>query len=214
MDIFNLFPGGWHSNCYILISGGKERQQGSNGPFPAAVIDPSASADSIIHFLESKNASLEKIILTHGHFDHIMSLDNLRERTDAAVYIHREDNEMLADGEKNAYAFFFGQDRAWREADHLLVDGEIVRVGDEQLTVISTPGHSKGSICLLGEDFIFTGDTLFDGNIGRYDLHGGNMMQLYASLGRLTELDPGLTIYPGHGSSTALGRALSGLVQF
>ncbi len=212
MDIFNLFPGGWYANCYALISGGRERQQGSNDPLPAAVIDPSAPADSILEFLESKNARLEKIILTHGHFDHIMALDELRERTGAEVYIHREDSEMLSDGEKNAYAFFFGQHKTWREAEHLLVDGELLQVGDERLAVISTPGHSKGSICLLGDNCMFTGDTLFDGSIGRCDLHGGNNMQMYASLGKLSEFDPRLIIYPGHGSSTTLGHALSGLI--
>ncbi len=208
MDIYNLCDGGWGSNCYILIS----HTQTEKGR-PAAVIDPSAPADKILSFLKCHGAMLEKIILTHGHFDHILSLDELRDRTSAPAYIHKDDNEMLPDGAKNAYTYFFRQEKAWCEADMLLSHGDKLEIGDEALTVLSTPGHSKGSICLLGDGILFTGDTLFDGNIGRCDLYGGSNMQMYYSLGKLQEYDQALTIYPGHGGSTTLGNALSGLMQ-
>lgn len=208
LEIFNLFPGSWGSNCYILISEDHKRQR------HAAVVDPSASAKGIVEFLEDHGAKLEYIILTHGHFDHITSLDTLREATHAPALIHKDDAEMLADGEKNAFEFFFGQERKWKAAEVLLSHGDKIDLGDETIEVISTPGHSKGSICLLGKDFMITGDTLFADGYGRYDLHGGDPDQLASSLKLLREYDPNLTIYAGHGSESKLGRALDNVLYY
>lgn len=203
MEIFNLFPGSWCSNCYILISGAH-----------AAVVDPSASAKGIIEFLNTKGARLEYIILTHGHFDHIISLDTLREATHAPALIHKDDAEMLADGEKNAFKFFFGQERQWDPAEKLLSHGDKLTLGDETIEIISTPGHSKGSICLLTNNFMITGDTLFADGYGRYDLHGGDVRQLKASLEKLRNYDQDLTIYAGHGAESKLGRALDNVLFY
>ena len=206
MELYNLFPGSWNSNCYVLISG----EQGEKRT--AAVVDPSADKDTILRFIQGKNAVLESIILTHGHFDHVESVDTLRDATDAVVCIHKDDNEMLSDGRKNAYAFFFGEDRRWRPAERLLEDGDQLSVGKETLKVISTPGHSKGSICLLCGNILITGDTIFANGYGRYDLHGGNPSTLRDSLLGLRKLDGNLTIYPGHGESARLADALDRLL--
>ena len=203
LDIYNLTPEGFGSNCYILTVGKR-----------AIIIDPSARAERITSFLTEKGVQPEYIVLTHGHFDHISSLDTLRNATLAPAYIHKDDNEMLTDGEKNAYAFFFGYDKKWRPAERLLEDGDELTVGDEKLSIISTPGHSKGSICLLGEGFLITGDTLFANGYGRYDLHGGNAGQLAESLSKLREYDHDLMIYPGHGDPAKLGDALNNLMYF
>lgn len=205
MEIHNIFSGSWCSNCYVLISDSQDRL--------AAVIDPSTPAYKITEFLQQKKAKLKYIILTHGHFDHVMALDKLRDETGVPAYIHEEDAEMLSDGEKNAYKFFFGQDIAYRPAEETLADGDKLMLGSGELEIISTPGHSKGSICILNrkDGFMITGDTLFSDNIGRYDLHGGDMMKLYSSLSRLSEYDKKLTIYPGHGDSNLLGRALENI---
>ena len=200
MNIYTLIPKTFGSNCYILISEDH-----------ATVIDPSVDAREIIRFLENRCAVLDKIILTHGHFDHIESIDTLRGEASAPVYIHKDDNEMLADGEKNAYAFFFGNDRSWKKADVLLEDGDEISIGNEKLKVISTPGHSKGSVCLLGDGFMITGDTLFANGYGRYDLHGGDADTLASSLSHLRQFDKNLTIYPGHGGTAKLGHALDNI---
>lgn len=200
MNIYTLLPDSFGANCYVLISDGH-----------AAVIDPSVSAEKIIEFVSAAGASLDKVILTHGHFDHIESIDTLRETTSAPVYIHKDDNEMLTDGEKNAYSFFFRDDRHWQSADALLEDGDEIELGGEKLRVISTPGHSKGSICLLGDGFMITGDTLFANGYGRYDLYGGNSVELAESLSSLRSFDPNLTIYPGHGGTAKLGHALDNI---
>lgn len=208
MEIYNLYPGSWNANCYALISEGQQQIRS------AAIVDPSADAREIVAFLKDKNAKLEAIILTHGHFDHIMTLDRLRELTGAPAYVHKDDDEMLPDGHKNAYSFFFGVDQKWRPADRLLEDGDTLTIGSETLRVISTPGHSKGSICLLGSGFMITGDTIFAHGYGRYDLHGGNVNQLSESLSSLRQFDPKLMIYPGHGDSAKLGDALDNILYY
>ena len=208
MKIINIHAGSWLSNCYVLIS------VDSHGKSHAAVIDPSAPADDVISTLAEHGATLEMIIMTHGHFDHIMSLDSLREKTNATVCIHKDDAEMLCDGKKNAYSFFFGTSFEQGEADRLLADGEILTLGDETLKVMHLPGHSKGSVALLGDDFIITGDTIFSEGFGRYDLYGGDPMTLKKSLNSLKSLDGSLTLYAGHGESSKLGKALRAISYF
>ncbi len=205
LEIFNLYPGSYNSNCYVLID------TDSLGVKHAAVIDPSADSGDIIRFIEDKNAILDFILLTHGHFDHIMSLEMLRNRSNAPVYIHKNDAEMLSDGEKNAYKLFFGGDMVCRSADSLLSDRDIIKLGDREVSVISTPGHSMGSVCYLADDMLITGDTLFALGYGRCDLYGGDGKVLFASLLSLSKLDPELTIYPGHGNSEKLGNALKNI---
>lgn len=134
--------------------------------------------------------------------------------TEAPALIHKEDNEMLTDGMKNAHALFFGVDKKWRQADQLLDDGDVIELGDERINVISTPGHSKGSICLLCGDKLISGDTLFANGYGRYDLHGGSLKELTASLSLLRDLDPNLTIYPGHGNTATLSSAIDNLLYY
>ena len=208
MKIINIHAGSWLSNCYVLIS------VDSHGKSHAAVIDPSAPADDVISTLAEHGATLEMIIMTHGHFDHIMSLDSLREKTYATICIHKDDAEMLCDGKKNAYSFFFGTSFEQGEADRLLADGEILTLGDETLKVMHLPGHSKGSVALLGDDFIITGDTIFSEGFGRYDLYGGDPMTLKKSLNSLKSLDGSLTLYAGHGESSKLGKALRAISYF
>jgi glyoxylase-like metal-dependent hydrolase (beta-lactamase superfamily II) len=207
LDIHRFFPGSWKSNCYVIIG---KSLDGSH----ALIVDPSLDAGQLVDFLKEKNARLDAIVLTHGHFDHILTLDDLRDRTGAPVYIHKDDAEMLADGEKNAFAFFFGYDMKRKDADRLLDDGEIILLGDEELKVISTPGHSKGSICLMGDRFMVTGDTIFAQGFGRCDLHGGDAETLKRTINMLKSFDGSLTIYPGHGDSEKLGVALRNVSYF
>ena len=200
MHVVNLFPGSYGSNCYLIEEGGH-----------ALIVDPSASAAAILRRLREDGCTPDAILLTHGHFDHVMSIDTLREAEPSLpVYIHEADAPMLTDGEKNAFSLFFGQDRSWRPADRLLKDGETVTVGDATFTVVHTPGHSPGSICLLcaEEKILFTGDTLFADNIGRCDLWGGSYATIRKSLLALRAYEGSITIYPGHGDTNKLSRAL------
>ena len=198
MEIFNLYPGSWGSNCYLLMANGR-----------AAVVDPSANAQTIVDALGEKGATLDFILLTHGHFDHIVSVDSLRDMTGAPLYIHEQDAEMLTDARKNAFFTFFRSHRTYRPAEKTLTNGDVLTLGGESIRVIATPGHSKGSVCYLCDDrFLITGDTLFAEGYGRYDLFGGNPKTLFETLDGMRKLPPQLPIYPGHGEPSRLGAAL------
>ena len=198
MEIYNLFPGSFGSNCYLLVSGNQ-----------AALVDPSADADVILQKVAQKGATLQYILLTHGHFDHICSLDTLREKTGVPAYIHAGDADMPSDAHKNAFAIFFGQERIYRAPEKTLGEGDVLMLGEEQIRVLHTPGHTEGSVCYLcGKNILITGDTLFESGFGRYDLWGGDPFKLRRSLSRLSTLDHSLIIYAGHGCSTDLGDAV------
>ena len=199
MQIINLFPGSYNSNCYVLINHGE-----------ALVIDPSASAKAIMERVQKEGATLKGILLTHGHFDHIVSIDTLRRLCPVPLMIHKEDAEMLQDGTKNAFSLFFGMDISYTPAEKLLEGGDTISLGGTDIEVIHLPGHSKGSVCyyIPGERTMFTGDLLFAQGYGRADLHGGNAFTLRTSLCALRQYPKNITIYPGHGESAQLGHAL------
>lgn len=188
------------SNCWLVTSGSD-----------AVVVDPSAPAPAILRALREADCRLVAVLLTHGHFDHILSVDTLRQaQPGLPVCVHAEDATMLTDGLQNASSLFFGRADTYSPADRLLRDGKVIRVGDESLTVLHTPGHSPGSVCFLSEadGLLLTGDTLFSDNVGRCDLPGGRYATLRQSLRRLATLPRSLRIYPGHGSPASLGAAL------
>ena len=198
MEIENLYPGSWGSNCYLLTVGSH-----------AALVDPSAKASALIDAMEQKGAVLDFILLTHGHFDHIVSMDDIRQYTDAPVMIHEGDAEMPGDSTKNAFYTFFRRERTYRDADTELIDGQVLMLGNEPIRVIHTPGHSPGSVCYLcNNQFLLTGDTLFDEGVGRCDLWKGDADRLKKSLTLLRSYPQDLRIYPGHGAPARLGIAL------
>lgn len=172
MEIKHLIVGPLLTNCYILIS--------NKG---AAVIDPGGGLKKILEEIEKSKTKLKYIILTHSHWDHALAVLKLKEKTGAKILIHKE--------EKNFIKF---------EVDQFLEEGEEIKIGEISLKVIHTPGHSKGGICLLEKDFIFTGDTLFEDSHGRTDLPGGSQKEMENSLKKLEKiLKPKMKIYPGHG---------------
>ena len=198
LKIENLFPGSFGANCYLLCDGSH-----------AAVIDASARATTILDACSALGARLDYILLTHGHFDHITSVDALRDEIEVPVCIHAKDADFLTDSHKNAFYPLFGKERIYRKADKLLAEGDVLTLGDSRLRVLCTPGHTQGSVCfLVNNELLFTGDTLFDGGYGRCDLFGGDVAAMKQSLLRLQGLDPALRIYPGHGKSISLGAAL------
>ena len=197
MNILDLYPGGFASCCYLLTEGAD-----------AVLIDCSAPEAAVAAALQEQHATLRAILCTHGHFDHILTADALRERFAVPLYLHEADAEMLTDSNKNAFTTFFGYSKEWRPAEHIFADGDLLRFGAISLTVRHTPGHSMGSSLLLGNGVAFTGDTIFANGFGRADLYGGSQADLYRSLRALQALPRGTVIYPGHGESTTLGDAL------
>ena len=148
-----------------------------------AVIDPGDEADLIMSELKKTGKKLKYIINTHHHFDHTTENGKIRRQTGAKV--------LICEDEKDYIDF---------QADRFLKEGDEIKIGDDVLNVIITPGHSEGSICLIGENIIFTGDTLFRDGFGRTDLKGGDAAKMEESLERLSKIiKPEMMIYPGHG---------------
>ena len=193
MDIIRLKGVSYASNCYVITSGGD-----------GAVVDPSVDIGEIKKTLGG--AKLRYILLTHGHFDHILKLDSLRCETRAEVCIHEKDTEMLTDPELNA-SEFFGLEFASLGADRELCGGDILPLGRESIEVIHTPGHTPGSVCFDCGSDIICGDTLFKSGYGRYDLPGGDPRVLFASLKALANRRDDPMIHPGHGDSCRLSNA-------
>ena len=197
MNVISLYPESFASNCYLMISEGH-----------AFAVDPSISSDAIQNALLRENAMLDGILLTHGHFDHMLSLDLLRQHTGAQAYIHEDDAYRLTDGRANAFYTFFGKERVWAPAEHTLSHNQCLRLGKEEIRVLHTPGHTEGCCCFLCDGKLITGDTVFAESYGRCDLPGGSLAQLRESFSYLRTLPRDLVIYPGHGSTSRLGDAL------
>lgn len=204
MEIITLSPTGFASNCFILHSAGE-----------AFVIDPAINEKRILARLADEGLTLKGILLTHGHFDHIWRAQELRKETGAPLYVHESDAEMLTDSKKNAYATFTGGSFTISEADNLLREGDVLMLGGERITVLHTPGHTKGSVCYDTGEILITGDTLFAQGFGRYDLYGGDLKALKGSLQRLLELasTENRWIYCGHGENSTL-RAATDMIKY
>ena len=179
--INKLTLGLYQTNTYILSN---DRE--------AVVIDPGYEADTILDALEGK--TLKAILLTHGHFDHVGAVKELVAETGCEVYIHAAEATlppMMTAGE-------LYYTRTYGEGDTISpIDGM-------ELTVLHTPGHTPGSVCLLYGQHLFSGDTLFQGSCGRVDFPGGNPREMLQSLRRLASLQADYRVHPGHGESTTL----------
>ena len=194
MDIrsFQLGPVG--TNCYIITKNDK-----------SIIIDPGHNDERLMDYIRKENLNIEKILLTHGHFDHIAGTDMVRDATGAKVYIHELDNEMLSNPNKNGSALMMGMGIKIREADEFVYDGEKIDFEGSEIEVIFTPGHSKGGVCYKIDDagVIFCGDTLFLRSIGRTDLYGGSIEVLESSIrNKIYTLDKNYTLLSGHGDPT------------
>jgi glyoxylase-like metal-dependent hydrolase (beta-lactamase superfamily II) len=195
MVIKTLAEGLLGANCYLLESGGH-----------AFIVDPAARTEVMESAIRDGGLTLDGILLTHGHFDHMTNLAPLLSRFPVPVYLGVGDRDFPKDGRKNAFSLFFGQDRTYPDATDLLRDGDTLTLGTETLAVIATPGHSGGSVVLLCGDVMVAGDTLFAGSCGRCDLFGGNLETMFVTLKRLAALEGDYRVYPGHGPDTTLSR--------
>ena len=178
------------TNCYIL-----EDDQTNL----AAVIDPGDEPELIQEALEKEGVEVRYLLLTHGHYDHTTAVPALhRVYPQADIYIHQAD----ANGAGSSLFPLAG------EVDDLKLydEGDVIRLGDHEIQVLHTPGHSPGSVTLKVEDVLFTGDTLFAGSCGRTDLRGGSYEQIMQSLKRLGELKGDFHVCPGHEATSTLER--------
>lgn len=197
MRVIPIYPNHREANCYILCSGNV-----------CAVIDPGADAERIYNTAKTEGLEIEKILLTHGHFDHIMAVNELCALTGAKVMIHKDDLTELYDASVNLSVFATGIEYSLDKDISVtaLSEGDTVSIGDEELRVMSTPGHTPGSCIYICKDIMFVGDTIFAGSIGRIDFPGGNGAEIVNSLKKITKLDGDYTLYSGHGPETTLSR--------
>ena len=181
-DVLTL--GDYQTNCYILSSSGEKT---------CCVVDPGYEPETILSFLEEKGLTLGAILLTHGHFDHVGAVRLLAAETGCRVYLCKEDlalPPMLTDG-----ALYYTD--SYQDGDTLSLWGLTIRV-------LQTPGHTPGSVCLLAENCMFSGDTLFAGSCGRTDFKGGDQQAMMASLKKLGQLPGNLRVLPGHMEESTL----------
>jgi len=195
-----LIRPGFTENCYIVRS--------KDIPKEVIVIDPGAQANLIIERLNGR--ALDRIVLTHRHYDHIGAVDELVEKTGARVLAHTIDAEALRNQIGIGPAVVSRMVKPLN-VDDMLEDGDVIVVGNSQLEVLNTPGHTAGSICLYNKDehILFAGDTMFFEAVGRTDLPGGNAMQQKASIKRLFLLPDKTRVYPGHDAETTIGHEKS-----
>lgn len=189
--------GPFYVNCYVVSD---------EGTGETAVIDPGGVSDELLMQLDSIGKErIKYILLTHFHFDHIMGVTRLKKIIPGArLLIHSSEAEGLRDPELNGADEFGMVINSMPPADGTFEDGDIIELGDSRLRVMHTPGHTAGSCCFIGDGVIFTGDTLFNMDIGRTDLPTGSMAQLVKSLGALAALEGDYDLYPGHEDKTTL----------
>lgn len=196
MNIKKLVIGLVSTNTYLVWNNKKE----------AIIIDPAANDKLIIKTIKEENLDLKAILLTHGHFDHIGAVEGVANEFNVKIYAHQQEKELLYKPELNHSTALASPISI--EADILLKDKDIINIADFEIEVIHTPGHTAGSVCYLftDEKRMFSGDTLFFEEIGRWDLPTGNSADLLNSLNKkLMLLDDDIIVYPGHDRETSIG---------
>ncbi len=196
IDIRRVICGMIQENCYIVQAEGRD---------DCVVVDPGDEYPKLKAAIGDRRVGA--VLLTHGHFDHIMAAGEMERDFGAPVYVGAEDAEMLNDITKSDYTGMLGLTRADWPAIDAASFGETLSVCGMDFTVLATPGHSRGSVCLYLKDeaVLFSGDTLFRAGYGRLDLYGGKMGAMLKSLKRLFTLPGEVEVYPGHGDATTIG---------
>jgi glyoxylase-like metal-dependent hydrolase (beta-lactamase superfamily II) len=191
--------GQFFTNCYV-VNCEKTKQ--------AIILDPGfdnkAEAEQILDYIHKNTLKPKYIVNTHGHPDHTCGNGIIKEKYGIPILIHENDAHMLGNIMGKLTQFFIFKHHS-PNADIILHEGNVIKFGIETLKVIHTPGHSRGSISLLGEKEIFTGDTLFAGSIGRTDFPESSEQEMKLSLKKLATLPDHLKVYPGHGPPTTIG---------
>lgn len=195
MKVVRIPAGIYAANCYLVYSENNKE---------AIVIDPGGDVDDIIAQIENLGLDIKYIILTHGHGDHIGGVRELKKYKNVPVAIHKDDEDLLNDGEKNLSSIM-AMGTIEETADILLNEGDKIHFGNLTGKIIHTPGHTPGGITIEIDNGLFTGDTLFAGSIGRTDLLGGCFEKIISSIKDKLLIYPDDTIvYPGHGPTSTI----------
>lgn len=191
--IMKLVVGQLQENCFILFDENKD----------AFVVDPGGSSENIIEAIEKNSLNIKYILLTHGHFDHVGAVAALVEKYKAPVYLSKKDRAFL-ESPKEVRASAFGMQIEAADVDVFVKDGDEIPFSGGTIKVIETPGHTLGSVCYLFENYLFAGDTLFNGSIGRTDFPESDHSLMVESLKKLKKIDDEIYVLSGHGPESQM----------
>ncbi len=196
MIVHTFVVGPLENNCFIVADEISKE---------CLVVDPADEPDRILEDIKEHRLKAKYIACTHAHFDHVGALSDIKRETGASILIHRDELPIYRDSEVHARMWGFDIDPL-PEPDIFVEEGQALDIGSLHFTVLHTPGHSPGGICIFGEGIVITGDTLFAGSVGRTDLPGGDIRQLRRSFARLLSLPGETRVLPGHGPETTIAR--------
>ncbi|WFO74691.1 MBL fold metallo-hydrolase [Desulfurococcaceae archaeon MEX13E-LK6-19] len=211
--IIRLVVGPLSTNSYIIYD---------RSSLEALLVDPGGDYDKIINVIRRLGIKIRYVIATHGHFDHVLAAPRILDYTKALFAIHKDDEQIL----EHAGIYCRLYDNSWRlpRIDEYLTEDSVLEINDYKLRILHTPGHTPGSISILGKEFVLTGDTLFKGTTGTTRFPGGDPRALAQSITKLMKLPDNLLVLPGHGEYTTIGfertynpmvkRLLNGITRF
>ena len=183
MEVLTITGGSLYTNCYMAWGEGDK----------CVLIDPGFDGNQILEQVRLQGKQVEAILLTHGHFDHVGGVKAIAAETGCKVYIHKMDMELPQRLTLGTVPYTDNYD-----------EGDVLQMAGLSIRVVHTPGHTPGGVCLLCEDYMFSGDTLFAGTCGRTDLPGSSYKDMWASLARLASLEKDYKVLPGHGEGSTL----------
>lgn len=197
MQIYSTVNGSYETNCYLFTD--EETKD-------AAVVDCGVFDASFDAFLKSHGVEkLRYILLTHGHFDHVLGVFDLHEKYGGQIVIGREDAASLLSEEVSLNRYIGYGRQTFISPDLPVEEGSVLPFGRGEIRVMSAPGHTPGGVCYFYENAMFSGDTLFRLSMGRTDMPGGSTRTLFSSLRRIGEIEGDYVVYPGHGEFSTLG---------
>ncbi|WP_300409693.1 MBL fold metallo-hydrolase [Lagierella sp.] len=192
MEIIKLETRRLIENIYVLLKGKN-----------CIIIDPGYELEALTDLIVNRDLKVEKILLTHGHGDHIAACEGLREKFNIPIYAHEKEKELLLDPDLNLSSSMYGNISL--KADFYVNEDTVLDFQGEEINFIYTPGHTIGSQCIKIGNYLFTGDTLFRNSVGRSDLPTSDSEALKKSLEKLKSLDDSIVVYPGHNSESTIG---------
>ncbi len=196
MYVKTITVGAFQENSYLVVDDRSSR---------VVIVDPGSEGERLVEAIDRSGATLEAIWITHAHVDHVGAIAFVKRKWDVPIYLHPLDRRLYdaAGRQAQVYGLPFEEPPA---PDHEFADGQQIKVGDAEMTVLHAPGHSPGHVVIHGNGIALVGDCLFAGSIGRTDLPFSNPPQLAASLEKISALAPETVVYPGHGMETTIGQ--------
>ena len=189
MLIKTIPVGHLETNCYVVTN---------EDTLECVIIDPGDESNTILNYLEDNHLKCSAIFLTHGHYDHTGAADAVADETGATVFMSKADDKRVMNSPSFVYSL--------PDSGVYYSDGDVISSAGMDFEILSTPGHSQGSVAIKCGDALFTGDTLFRGSCGRTDLDGGDTDDIFRSLKKLCSLEGDYEVYPGHMESSSLIR--------